>query len=106
MSVLFVVTCRGEVSKSESNTPPRLDRRGHRPDFRGILFIIFLNFSKSPNSFLISLEFPPGEILKRGTCQTSLKLKYSGYHFSRLDELLREASQNYENHENREILDF
>ena len=76
------------------DTPPRLDRRAHRPDFKRILTIIFINFVKSLNSFLISLEFPPEETLKRGTCQTSFKLKYSGYHFSRTDELLYETPQN------------
>ena len=87
------ITRRGEVSNPVRNTLPRQNRRRHQPDFRGILTIVFLNFVKSLNSFLINLEFPPEEILNRGTCQTSFKLKYSGYHFSRLDELLYETPQ-------------
>ena len=62
--------------------------------YTAILSTIFQNFSKSPNSFSRSLEFQSEEILKRGTCKASFTLKYSGYHFSRLDELLHETPQN------------
>ena len=53
-----------------------------------------MNFGKSLNSFLISLEVSAGDIFKRGTCKVSFQLKHSGYHFSGGKELLHEAPQN------------
>jgi len=85
------ITCRGGVSNSVSNTPPRQNRRGPHPDFTVIFGRFFLNFSKSLNLFFTSLQFHAGEIFKRGTCKVSSKLKHFRHHFSGGEDLHHET---------------